>query len=175
MTLEFTEIIKAKSTDELLDIYVNNFLDYQEAFIQQVYEELTHARGVNDTQLRMAITQGRELSKNDYLSMGRVLYRQERTRSEIERFFSRYNLSTKEIDKLCEQLDEETRVAKNNDYMSQMLGGAFLLVLCLIIYMLGYKIVYIGSNDDVTWFVALCAIIAIMIGLFGYKKKKRLK
>lgn len=36
----FIDIIKSKSTKELLDIYHNHYLEYQEAFIDLCAEEL---------------------------------------------------------------------------------------------------------------------------------------
>lgn len=46
MSNSFSDIIKRKSTEELLDIYNNHYLEYQETFIDLCTEELRQ-RGVN--------------------------------------------------------------------------------------------------------------------------------
>ena len=168
MTNNFTNVIATKSTDELMDIYINKFLDYQEEFLQEVYKELTQTRGISEMEMEAAINKESVYLKDNYMDMTHSLYRQGRTSNEIMRFFQRYGLSSVNIDEIRESIDEVNKEKKRSEYTSKMTIGAFLFIACFVIRWAGYDVLY--HKVPVTWLLILGGAILVGIGFIGYIK-----
>ena len=104
----FIDIIKSKSTKELLDIYHNHYLEYQEAFIDLCAEELRQ-RGVEITSITLELPEELKPQIQEY--MKRKLYNGESSIN-IARELCRYGYRKEDFEDLLGLAKHQTAIMK---------------------------------------------------------------
>ena len=113
----FIDIIKSKSTKELLDIYHNHYLEYQEAFIDLCAEELRQ-RGVEITSITLELPEELKPQIQEY--MKRKLYNGESSIN-IARELCRYGYRKEDFEDLLGLAKHQTAIMKMEDIIQSLL------------------------------------------------------
>ena len=128
----FIDIIKSKSTKELLDIYHNHYLEYQEAFIDLCAEELRQ-RGVEITSITLELPE--ELKPQIQKYMKRKLYNGESSIN-IARELCRYGYRKEDFEDLLGLAKHQTAIMKMEDIISKSIREILIWVPTILLMLL---------------------------------------
>ena len=164
----FIDIIKSKSTKELLDIYHNHYLEYQEAFIDLCAEELRQ-RGVEITSITLELPEELKPQIQEY--MKRKLYNGESSIN-IARELCRYGYRKEDFEDLLGLAKHQTAIMKMEgailkniwDILFVLPGILILLLLFYIDWLTGHTTM--GYLDYLATMVIFVGPIKIIISIF---------
>ena len=158
----FIDIIKSKSTKELLDIYHNHYLEYQEAFIDLCAEELRQ-RGVEITSITLELPE--ELKPQIQKYMKRKLYNGESSIN-IARELCRYGYRKEDFEDLLGLAKHQTAIMKMEDIIQKYKRDIVLGVLCIPFSLLSLYIETSGDHSSYgpLTYLSLFVLIACLIG-----------
>lgn len=128
----FIDIIKSKSTKELLDIYHNHYLEYQEAFIDLCAEELRQ-RGVEITSITLELPEELKPQIQEY--MKRKLYNGESSIN-IARELCRYGYRKEDFEDLLGLAKHQTAIMKMEDIISKSIREILIWVPTILLMLL---------------------------------------
>lgn len=165
----FIDIIKSKSTKELLDIYHNHYLEYQEAFIDLCAKELRQ-RGVEITSITLELPEELKPQIQEY--MKRKLYNGESSIN-IARELCRYGYRKEDFEDLLGLAKHQTAILKMEDIISKSIREILIWVPTILLMLLllydtlstdyysGSSIITLGSGC-----VLIVGPIKIIISIF---------
>ena len=158
----FIDIIKSKSTKELLDIYHNHYLEYQEAFIDLCAEELRQ-RGVEITSITLELPEELKPQIQEY--MKRKLYNGESSIN-IARELCRYGYRKEDFEDLLGLAKHQTAIMKMEDIIQKYKRDIVLGVLCIPFSLLSLYIETSGDHSSYgpLTYLSLFVLIACLIG-----------
>ena len=158
----FIDIIKSKSTKELLDIYHNHYLEYQEAFIDLCAEELRQ-RGVEITSITLELPEELKPQIQEY--MKRKLYNGESSIN-IARELCRYGYRKEDFEDLLGQAKHQAAILKMEVAIQKYKRDIVLGVLCIPFSLLSLYIETSGDHSSYgpLTYLSLFALIACLIG-----------
>lgn len=164
----FIDIIKSKSTKELLDIYHNHYLEYQEAFIDLCAEELRQ-RGVEITSITLELPEELKPQIQEY--MKRKLYNGESSIN-IARELCRYGYRKEDFEDLLGLAKHQSAIMKMEgailkniwDILLVLPGILILLLLFYIDSLTGHTTM--GYLDYLATMVIFVGPIKIIISIF---------
>lgn len=137
----FIDIIKSKSTKELLDIYHNHYLEYQEAFIDLCAEELRQ-RGVEITSITLELPEELKPQIQEY--MKRKLYNGESSIN-IARELCRYGYRKEDFEDLLGLAKHQTAIMKMEDIISKSIREILIWVPTILLMLL---LLYVTLSSD---------------------------
>lgn len=165
----FIDIIKSKSTKELLDIYHNHYLEYQEAFIDLCAKELRQ-RGVEITSITLELPEELKPQIQEY--MKRKLYNGESSIN-IARELCRYGYRKEDFEDLLGLAKHQAAILKMEDIISKSIREILIWVPTILLMLLllydtlstdyysGSSIITLGSGC-----VLIVGPIKIIISIF---------
>lgn len=158
----FIDIIKSKSTKELLDIYHNHYLEYQEAFIDLCAEELRQ-RGVEITSITLELPEELKPQIQEY--MKRKLYNGESSIN-IARELCRYGYRKEDLEDLLGQAKHQAAILKMEVAIQKYKRDIVLGVLCIPFSLLSLYIETSGDHSSYgpLTYLSLFVLIACLIG-----------
>ena len=158
----FIDIIKSKSTKELLDIYHNHYLEYQEAFIDLCAEELRQ-RGVEITSITLELPEELKPQIQEY--MKRKLYNGESSIN-IAHELCRYGYRKEDFEDLLGLAKHQTAIMKMEDIIQKYKRDIVLGVLCIPFSLLSLYIETSGDHSSYgpLTYLSLFVLIACLIG-----------
>ena len=128
----FIDIIKSKSTKELLDIYHNHYLEYQEAFIDLCAEELRQ-RGVEITSITLELPEELKPQIQEY--MKRKLYNGESSIN-IARILCRYGYRKEDFEDLLGLAKHQAAILKMEDIISKSIREILIWIPTILLMLL---------------------------------------
>lgn len=181
MNNSFLDIIKRKSTEELLDIYNNHYLEYQEAFIDLCTEELRQ-RGVNITSGTIDLS-AESKSQLQAMIVHRICKGESPTN--VSRQLCHDGYQKDDIEKLVSQVQEQVATYKRENAISDSkaglwIGPAIILVSLIWRYiasLIGYTIAFRHSIpvEFIGLFLGIIITVSSPIRLIRYSIKNKKK
>ena len=158
----FIDIIKSKSTEELLDIYNNRYLEYQESFIDLCSEELRR-RGVEIPSITLDLP--KELIPYIQEMMVCQLYEGESSIN-IARKLCRLGYKKEDFEDLLGQAKHQAAILKMENAIQKYKRDIVLGVLCIPFSLLSLYIETLGDHSSYGPFtyLSLFTLIACLIG-----------
>ena len=135
MDENYSNVIGSLSTDELKDIYLYRFLEYNEDFVSSCYIELTQNRGVTPDQLDTEI---KKIASYNLYNVVRNLRLSGKTESEIKRYMEHYRIH--DYDEVLGEVQEAENEEKKKELNNQIIKGLVLCGVVLLFYCFGYEI-----------------------------------
>lgn len=179
MNNSFLDIIKRKSTEELLDIYNNHYLEYQEAFIDLCTEELRQ-RGVNIASDTIDLS-AESKSQLQAMIVHRICKGESPTNVSHQLCHDGYKKD--DIEKLISQAQDQVTTYKRANAISKSKAGLWIGPTIILVSLIwrhiapGYTIVFRHSIPIPVEFIGLFFGIIITISspikLIWYSKKDK--
>lgn len=161
MANNYGDVISNKSTEELKSIYLDKFLDYQENFVKECYEELIRRRC--KTEIDDVVNQRKSQVVDNVAEITQKLQNEGRTKKDIERFLIRYEISSDDTQRALDNISWEEKYSKWSKIENGIIVGPIIVGIVLIMDYCGYVIVIKGYNIPIStlllffgavWFIA---------------------
>lgn len=140
MVNNYIDVVSSSTTDELKDIYLYRFLDYNEEFVKCCYNELIQNRGISSDELKSDIER---ISAQSTYNIVRYMKSNGRTEREIRKALNHYGIV--DCDDVLEIIKDEEKEEKEKQINNQIIGGIGLLIFVLIVYYIGYEFTLFNS------------------------------
>ena len=160
MSNSFADIIKRKSTEELLDIYDNHYLEYQETFIDLCTEELRR-RGVN---LACGTLDLSEESKPQIQAhILHLLYKGE-SPINVGRQLCHDGYKKDDIERLLVQAQHQVAVYKRDNAISESKAGLWIGPAIILISLIWWYIASLIGYTIALWHIVPVEFIGLYLG-----------